>query len=86
MMASCEESFRSCVINIGILLHNKLFKGNGIMKHIIFVFIYLFIKIILKKCHFLFIYSWKTPKYRCFPTHMGTAEGSVQPDQSWQKL
>ena len=42
-MASCEQNFGSCVINIGIFLHNKLFKGNGIMKHIMFVFIYLFI-------------------------------------------
>ena len=40
-MASCEQNFCSCVINIGILLHNKLLKGNGIMKHIMSVFIYL---------------------------------------------
>ena len=44
MMASCEQIFCLCVINIGILLHNKLFKGNGIMKHVMFGCIYLFIK------------------------------------------
>ena len=79
-MASCEQNVCSCVINIGILLHNKLFKGNGIMKHIMFVFIY--INNARKISFFIHIFPENTGASR--PTR--TAEGSMQPDHSGQKL
>ena len=41
-----------------ILLHNKLFKGIGIMKHVMLVLIYLFIYV---------SNLWKTPFVQIFP-------------------
>ena len=43
-MESHGYNFCLCAVNIGILLHIKLFKGIRIMEHIMLVFIYVFYK------------------------------------------
>ena len=40
-MESYEYNFCLCAVNIGILLHIKLFKRIRIMKHIMLVFIFI---------------------------------------------
>ena len=42
-MESYEYNFCLCAVNTGIVLHIKLFKGISIMKHIMLVFIYVFL-------------------------------------------
>ena len=42
-MESYEYNFCLCAVNIGILLHIKLFKRIKIMKRIMLVFIYVFL-------------------------------------------